>query len=123
MILPDWAGYQVHRNAIIEATDQTLYPIEWLDSQLLTGRFKLWIGDNACIVAAIKFYPSGLADVEGIVAAGDASEIIESLIPQAEQWGRDMGCAGAIIESRAGWQRALKPYGYEPHQVAVRKVF
>lgn len=120
MIVPDWAGYLRFRESIRAATDQSLYPIEWLDAQILTGRFRLWVGDHACIIAGIKVYPSGARDVEGIVAAGDASEI-ERLIPLAEQYGRETGCCGALIESRAGWARVMRKHGYREFQVSIRK--
>jgi hypothetical protein len=43
------------------------------------------------------------------------------LIPLAEEWGRENGCVGALIESRVGWGEALKSEGYRPHQLAVWK--
>jgi len=31
------------------------------------------------------------------------------------------GCSRAIVESRAGWMKVLKPHGYEIFQVSVMK--
>lgn len=121
MTLPDWAGYRRFRDQLAEAMDPAFYPIENLDELLLSGRARLWVGEHAAIVAEIRDYPGGARAVHGLVAAGRIEEINAQLIPQAEAWGKALGCTCAIIESRAGWMRALKPYGYAPHQVALRK--
>ena len=121
MILPDWAGYRRFRDRFAEAMDPAFYPIDYLDTLILSGRARLWVGTDAAIVAEIRDYPGGARVVHGLVAAGRIGEIKAHLIPRAEAWGKAMGCTSAIIESRSGWMRALKPFGYEPHQMAVRK--
>jgi hypothetical protein len=55
------------------------------------------------------------------VAAGDLDELASDLSVRAEQWGRLNGCTMALIESREGWARKMKPYGYEPFQIAIAK--
>jgi hypothetical protein len=121
MILPDWAGYCRFRDRFAEAMDPAFWPIEYLDGLILAGRARLWVAEHAAIVAEIKDYPGGARLVHGLVAAGRIGDIERLLIPQAEAWGKAAGCTHAIIESRSGWMRALRAYGYEPHQVAVRK--
>jgi hypothetical protein len=121
MILPDWSGYHRFRPQLAEALDPTFYPIEHLDALILSGRARLWVGEHAAIVAEIRDYPGGARAVHGLVAAGRIEEISGTLIPQAEAWGKAQGCTCAIVESRSGWMRALKPQGYAPHQVALRK--
>lgn len=121
MILPDWAGYRRFRDRFAEAMDPAFWPIEYLVGLILSGRARLWVGSEAAVVAEIRDYPGGARVVHGLVAAGRIEEIVEQLIPEAEAWGTAMGCTAAIIESRAGWARALKAEGYAPHQVAIRK--
>lgn len=121
-MIPDWAGYVRFRDRFAEAMDPAFYPAEYLDELILSRRARLWVGENAAIAAEIKVYPGGAKVVHGLVAAGRIEEIIEELIPQAEAWGKAEGCTMAIIESRDGWQRILKSHGYEPHQLAVRKL-
>lgn len=113
--------YLIHRDEIREALDQDYWPIEWLDAQVLNGTFRVFGNDRACLIVGVRVYPSGLADVEAMFAAGDAAEIVGSLRAQAEEWGREIGCRGALVESRVGWVRALKQHGYEPHQMRLRK--
>ena len=115
------SDYLRFRQLFAEAMDSRLYTIEWLDDQILSMRAQIWFSDSASIVTEIKEYPTGARVIHGLVAAGDLHEIVEQLIPKAEEWGRQLGCALAIIESREGWARALKQYGYEPFQTAIAK--
>lgn len=109
------------RDAFADVMDPEFYPIQYLDDAIANGWIALLEEDQSAVCVEIKYYPSGRKDVHGLVAVGDMDVIINTLIPRAEQWGRERGCTGAIIESREGWLRALKPYGYDMHQVAIRK--
>lgn len=115
------AAFGSHRDLIIAAIDTRLYSIDYLDTLIRNGTAQVRTTDRAAIAFASKHYPTGCRDVHGLVAAGDLRDIVETLIPQAEAWGRANGCSGALIESRPGWARILKHHGYEPHQLAVRK--
>lgn len=117
----DCPDYYSFRGAFAEVMDERYHTIEWLDAQVLSGAVMFWRSANAAIVAEVRDYPTGVKDIHGLIAAGDLSEIIETLIPQAEAWGRANGCIAAQIESRVGWAKALKPHGYETFQVIVRK--
>lgn len=120
-MMPDWAGYLAFRDRFIEVMDQRYHTIEWLDGQVLSGEFKFLRSDDAALIVELRDYPTGAKDVHVLIAAGDAEQIVEELRPTAEQWGRDQGCIAAIVESRPGWAKYLKPHGYDPHQLAVRK--
>ncbi len=115
-------SYARFRDGLAAAIDQRLFRIEYLDALIEGGHAKIWTGDVSAIVAALKLYPTGIFDIHGLCATGDLEEITASLIPQAEEFGRGLGCAGALIESRAGWKRQLAPSGYEVHQTSLRKV-
>lgn len=120
-IVPDWAGYQTFREQFREAMDERYWPIEWLDERLLAGRAQFMRTENAAIVVEIRAYPGGAVDVHGLIAAGVKDEIINELIPAAEEWGRQRGCTAGVIESRPGWSKAMKSHGYEVSQIAIRK--
>lgn len=111
--------YERFRPLFAEALDGRLYNIGYLDSLVLSMRAQCWFTDNAAIVTELKEYPTGARVIHGLVAAGDLGEIVNVLIPRAEEWGRSLGCVLAIIESRPGWGRALKDY--EPFQTAIAK--
>lgn len=121
MMVPDWAGYLAVRDAFAQAMDHRLYTLEWLDQQIISGEARFWRTERAAIVAELRRYPTGNMDVHGLIAAGAPEDIVNELIPAAEEWGRSMGCLGAIIESRSAWARLLKDSGYAPHQLALRK--
>lgn len=122
MTLPDWDGYQRYRPQFEQALDSRLYNIQYVDSLVYSGRARFFNNEDAAIIVEIKVYPTGAMDVHGLLAAGELSAVLK-LIPIAEKWGKSLGCIGALIESRNGWQRALKGQGYEPFQMAIRKQF
>lgn len=111
--------YLRFRDRFAEALDPRFYPIEYLDRRIVEGSAFLWASENAALVAELKTYPSGTRVIHCLVAAGNASEIVETLKPAVEAWGKQQGCAFAEVASRFGWVRILKDY--EPHQMTVRK--
>jgi len=121
MIVSDWAGYHHFRPQIEAALHPALYPIEYLDHLLLSGRARLFLSDHAAMVAEIQDYPGGARVAHCLVAAGRMEEIVDLLRPRVEAWGAANGCSRAIVESRAGWMKVLKPHGYEIFQVSVMK--
>jgi hypothetical protein len=116
-----WAGYCEFRRAFAEVMDERYYTLAWLDNEVLSGRVQLWRSENAAMITELKTYPTGAKDIHALIAAGDLEEIIEVITPEAEEWARQQGCTAALVESREGWARALKPSGYRTHQLIVRK--
>lgn len=121
--MTDWAGYLKWRPAFAAAMDVRLYTPEWLDARILAGTALLWLSEGAAAVTEIRTYPTGAYEVHGLVAAGDVGQVRDLIVPQVETWGREIGALGIVVESRPGWARALRPAGFEPHQLAVRKIF
>lgn len=116
-----WADYWRFRDQFAEALDPARYTLEWLDAQVISGAFKIWASEGAAIIAQIETYPTGTMDIHGMLAAGDLAEIVDVLIPQALDYGREIGCLGGIISSRTGWVRVLKQAGWQLHQTELRK--
>lgn len=119
--MTEWMDYWKFRDGFASILDERYYPLEWLDSQIWAGFVKVMACDDAAILIEIKTYPGGAMEVHGIAATGDKDSIVLKLIPQAEEWGRSNGCDRATIASREGWKTVLKPHGYEPHQLVLRK--
>lgn len=113
-------NYPHWRDRFLEAVDDTLYPAEWLDRRVASGRVRFWGNADAAILAEIKIYPSGVKEVHGLVAAGDIAAI-KALIPLAERWGRDCGARRATISSHPAWARIMRDAGYSPEQLAITK--
>jgi hypothetical protein len=112
--------YALWRDRLLEGVDEALYPAAWLDLMVGNGTFRCWASDDAAIIAAIKNYPSGAREVHGMVAAGDI-DAIKSLVPFAEQWGREHGATRATIASHPAWSRLMRNAGYEPEQLQITK--
>jgi hypothetical protein len=118
-MIPD--GYCAFRGAFSQVMDERYHTLEWLDDQVLSGKVQFWRTDNAAMITEIRDYPTGAKDIHALIAAGDLDEIIDEITPAAEEWARSQGCIAAQVESREGWAKALKPSGYESHQLIVRK--
>ncbi len=116
----DISAYLHFRDRFQAAMDPAYYPIDHLDQLILSGGAVLFAEGGAAIVVEIKTFPSGLRALHGLVAAGDLSSI-RTLIAHAEAWGRAEGCTRAIIESRLGWERAMRSAGYRAHQISIVK--
>lgn len=114
MTYADW------RERIGEALDTRFYTLDYLDHVIATGAATFLATERAIIVVEVKRFPAGAMVINGVVAAGELPEVL-ALIAVAEDLGRSIGCTGAMIESREGWARALKPHGYRPFQVSLFK--
>jgi len=109
------------RDQIADAIDQGLYPIQWLDAQVYAGFVKVWSADDACCLTEIRTFPSGLFEVHYMVAAGNKETMVNVIAPQVEQWAREIGAIFTSIASRKGWERVMKPHGYEVQRIELRK--
>ena len=120
-MVPDWAGYVRHREGFESIIDQRFYGLDWIERQILEGRYVVFANDRAAALAEIKTYPTGARELHYLAGTGELDALLHEIRPDLEQWGRDQGCITAVMESREGWQRALGPFGYELFQVGLRK--
>lgn len=116
----EWEEYCRFRAAFAQVIDPAYYPLEWLDGQVFTGKMRLFSTQNSAILTSIKCYPSGLKELHGEIATGELPEIVSVLIPHAEQYAREEGCAVAVISSREGWGKVMRDY--DLYQTSIRKV-
>lgn len=116
-----YADYQRFRSRFADILDPRFYSIEWLDLQVMTGKFRLFTADDSAILVSVKTYPTGLKELCGEAAVGNLGHIVGKLIPQSISWAQSLGCKSACIESRPGWVKIMKKYGFELHQASTRK--
>lgn len=121
MIATGWAAYEPWRDDYASAVDGRRYPIEWIDEQVASGVFGAFATAKTGMLAEVKTYPTGFREVHCMVAAGSIPGTLE-LRPFIEEWGRLQGCGEAIVDSRPGWQKVLKPFGYSLQKTTLRKV-
>lgn len=113
--------YLRFRGAFSELLDPRFYPLAWLDEQVASGNIVLLSTGDSAILISVKVYPSGLKEIHGEAAIGKRADIVGVLIPQAEDFGRSIGCEFGGISSRPGWERVMREHGYEIHQTTLRK--
>lgn len=120
MVEPEsWETYQRFRAAFHAMLDPRLYPPEWLDGEVATGRFRLFATEKSAILASVKRYPSGLLEVQCEAAIGNLLELSGHLILSINAWAKSIGCESSQIQSRPGWGRVMKDY--KLYQTCLRK--
>ena len=119
MITTDYLRW---RPEFAKVLDPDLYTLDWLDGRVQDGSALFACCGDAAIIVEFRTYPTGARDLHGLIAAGRLESITDVLIPQAEVFAKAQGAIATVIESRAGWMKALVKHGYEPHQTCIRKV-
>lgn len=111
-----WLKY---RDQFAKAMQGSFYSIEELERGIGQGRVLFFPGREAAITAEKATY-GGATVLQVTWAVGDADEIV-SLAPGIEAMARLLGCSEVLVEGRRGWERSLKPMGYEFFSVTLRK--
>lgn len=70
-------------------------------------------GERAAAVVQVIEYPR-LKRLHLWLNGGDMAELLGVLLPIAEAWGLDQGCAQFTTAGRPGWDRVMAPYGFRP---------
>lgn len=81
------------------------------------GDAQIWPGMKSLHVTELIRRPDGLS-VNVWLSAGDMGELIE-MAPGIMAWARRQGCIDATIEGRPGWEKVLKPLGFEKRAVTL----
>jgi hypothetical protein len=76
---------------------------------LRVGDCQLWPSPNAVCLTEIKVFPTGLKSLNGWLAGGEISEVLETVKVITEH-ARSIGCDATTIHGRRGWLRALDGY-------------
>lgn len=117
-LLSQWARF---RPLFAEAMGEGgFWNIEDLEQKIAHKRAFFFPGRDAALVSQIETYPGGEKVMQVLWAAGDVAEIL-SMAPGVESIARMMGCSSMLIEGQKAWERLLKPQGYEPWSVTIRK--
>ena len=101
----------------------------WTSEQLLadveSGRVLVWMvphGTKIVGVFTTRVVESAVRWCLVEDCAGDdlASWILEAL-RALETWAREIGAAQIVLEGRRGWERVLRPYGFNPTRTVCVK--
>lgn len=86
---------------------------------IYAGRMQLWPAERGCAVTEIVVYPQKKV-LHVFLAGGDMDQLFEMIKPAAE-WAREQGCTAMTLAGRLGWQRAMKPLGWEAKMVVMER--
>lgn len=98
--------YEKWRARLANTNDEVFIPITTLDAMLTEGSGQFWATPDAAMVTHITPWPGGAVCIRVIAAAGKRSDLVGPLKTQALDWAKAQGCTHAMIEGRAGWQKA-----------------
>lgn len=91
---------------------------------IMNGTFQLWgaVGDSlrGIAITEIVNFPQKKVCRFLCCTGHEASDWI-GLIEEIEAWAVTVGCKSFQAECRPGWERYLKPFGYEKHHVIMNK--
>lgn len=118
-MLAQWARFK-DRFAEAMEDDASLYTIEDLEQRIATRRAFLFAGKESAVVAEVVDYPGGAKAMQMLWSCGDLGEIV-ALAPGIEAMARMVGCTKMIVEGQKGWERVLKPHGYQFFSVTIAK--
>jgi len=83
----------------------------------------LWRGEKSAIFMRVWSAETGEIVMEMAPAGGDLTEIVDVGVPQLEAWAKSVGVTQVVIQAgRDGWERVMKPRGYDRAAVVLRKV-
>lgn len=115
-LLAQWLRFKPQ---FVEAMAHSFHDVEDLERKIGQGRAYLFPGKNAAVVAEKAEY-SGQTVFQCLWSVGDLDEVL-ALAPGIEAFGRLIGCSEMLVEGRRGWEKVLKPLGYEFFSVTMRK--
>lgn len=94
---------------------------------IASGAMQLWVAFDeendkveGVAITEITVYPQRKI-LKFLCATGDdVSQWIDHM-DAIEKWGESMGCDGSQAETRPGWEKLLKPRGYDKSHVILNK--
>lgn len=113
-----WVESAIREGAIVSTSDD-------YKAKCLAEQAQLWLlAESGAIVGAgiteIVASPRGLTCAVPVLAAV-SFDVLKTLFANLERWARAEGCVRLEGFGRAGWSRALKPYGWRPIATVIEK--
>jgi hypothetical protein len=115
-------NYADWRERVASSCDPSFWPIDAIDSLLLSGDGQFWCDGDSALVTRIIAYPGGATAFECIAAVGNAEGLWKRIAPQVEATGRQWGLKRIYALGRLGWERhQSRPDGWERFMVCLVK--
>lgn len=111
--------YWSWRDRLAEANDPAFWPIEAIDSLVLSGAGQFWCDGQSALVTTAREYPGGAVALEAIAGAGRLESLAGPIAASVEQWAREQGFSHLLIAGRPGWARVHR--GWKHYQSVLIK--
>ena len=89
--------------------------------QLLAGGMQLWVAPRCVLVTRILNYPEKRIMELFLCGGENLAEHLDKGLGLLEKYARAAGCHGMELWGRRGWERYLRPHGFESALYVVRK--
>lgn len=119
-----WSEFFPFIQNIAEESRGKFLPVDVFGA-IARAEFQLWRAAEGgevqgVILTRLMQFPRLLA-CEGLAVTGHDYKEWIGLIPEIESWAKERGCSTAMPIARRGWERVLKPQGYEATHVLLEK--
>ena len=90
---------------------------------LMNSSYQCWIHGEAVGITKFNQYKR-YKQLQLVTCTGPGwFEYAETVLPILEQFAKDTGCRNVSVWGRKGWEKAMKPYGYDhAYTVLVKEV-
>jgi hypothetical protein len=110
--MTEWERCRPWIEAALIHADGT-HSIDDIAAGIASGRFQFWPGKNCAAVTEIIVFPR-LTALNFFLLGGDLDELLQEMEPAICRWAAAMGCSRVIGAGRKGFEKVLRPLGYQP---------
>lgn len=86
---------------------------------LVCGRYQFWPFPRSAGVTHVDQYPSGSV-LQLWLVGGELDDVLAHE-PEIAAWAQSVGCVALQLVGRRGWERVLKPLGYDPGSILLTR--
>lgn len=120
--------FHIIDDGIKKALDKTYasetFPLNWIFSNLLTGKMQLWIGDQFFIITDIDTFPNGEKYMDIFIVYGDnMPEWYEDAFNVLVKFSRTINISKIKASGRKGWFKYAKMENYKPTQEQIFVIY
>lgn len=120
-----WKDVEKYVARGIEYTDDK-YSVADIKEAILGQNLILWVVYNdeekraqGCVLTEIYEYPQKRC-LMIFLLAGDGFDRIVTLLPDLMEYGKGRGCVSLEFYGRPGWEKTLRPHGFEKIHTVMR---
>jgi len=94
-----------------------------LTQRIQSGQYRVWVlGDfQAVFLTTLYVQQNGRLVLSLSWACGDEAIQPDLIWPRIEAYAREHDCYAVEIMGRKGWERVMRPFGFEPFYVGIIK--